>query len=186
MVCNGWPCLVLQRWPLVTSTPQRQSLTAMPRRRHSVSDKRQLGCSFNRWFRLNFNTPHYCPVWRGIHDDAIKWKHFPRYWPCVWGIHRWPVDSPCKGQWRGALMFSLICTWTNIWVNNWDAGDLRRRCTHYDITVMLAMIGGSPHQEPVVSITTCHGVIIRRTYCQFDIDHHQTATAKAMWDLLLL
>ena len=42
------------------------------------------------------------------HDDVIKWKHFPRYWPFVWGIHRSPVFSPHKGQWRGALMFSLI------------------------------------------------------------------------------
>ena len=45
-----------------------------------------------------------------IHDDVIKWKHFPRYWPFLRGIHRWPVNSPHKGQWRGALMFSLICT----------------------------------------------------------------------------
>ena len=44
-----------------------------------------------------------------IHDDVIKWKHFPRYWPCVRGIHRSPVNSPHKGQWRGALVFSLIC-----------------------------------------------------------------------------
>ena len=43
------------------------------------------------------------------HDDVIKWKHFPRYWPFVRGIHRWPVNSPHKGQWRGALIFSLIC-----------------------------------------------------------------------------
>ena len=28
-------------------------------------------------------------------------------------IHRSPVDSPHKGQWRGTLMFSLICAWTN-------------------------------------------------------------------------
>ena len=42
-------------------------------------------------------------------DDVIKWKHFPRYWPFVRGIHRSPADSPNKGQWRGALMFSLIC-----------------------------------------------------------------------------
>ena len=35
-----------------------------------------------------------------------KWKHFPRYWPFVRGIHRSPVNSPHKGQWRGALMFS--------------------------------------------------------------------------------
>ena len=44
-----------------------------------------------------------------IHDDVIKWKDFPRYWPFVRGIHRSPVNSPHKGQWRGALMFSLIC-----------------------------------------------------------------------------
>ena len=39
------------------------------------------------------------------HDDVIKWKHFPRYWPFVRGIRRWPVNYPHKGQWRGALMF---------------------------------------------------------------------------------
>ena len=39
------------------------------------------------------------------HDDVIKWKHFLRYWPFVRGIHRSPVDSPHKGQWRGASMF---------------------------------------------------------------------------------
>ena len=26
-----------------------------------------------------------------FHDDVIKWKHFPRYWPFVRGIHRSPV-----------------------------------------------------------------------------------------------
>ena len=24
-----------------------------------------------------------------FHDEVIKWKHFPRYWPFVRGIHRW-------------------------------------------------------------------------------------------------
>ena len=43
------------------------------------------------------------------HDDVIKWKHFLRYWPFVRIIHRSPVNSPHKGHWRGALMFSLIC-----------------------------------------------------------------------------
>ena len=53
-------------------------------------------------------------MWRH-HDDVIKWKHFPRYWPFVRGIHQSPVNSPHKGQWRGALMFSLICT-SNKWL----------------------------------------------------------------------
>ena len=71
-----------------------------------------------------------------VHDDVIKWKHFPRYWPFVRGIHRSPVNSPHKGQWRGALMFSLICAWINDWVNNGEAGDLRRRLANYDVIVM--------------------------------------------------
>ena len=71
------------------------------------------------------------------HDDVIKWKLFPSYWPFVRGIHRSPVNSPHKGQWRGALMFSLICVWINDWVNNGEAGDLRRYRIHYDVTVMI-------------------------------------------------
>ena len=71
------------------------------------------------------------------HDDVIKWKHFPRYWPFVRGIHRSPVNSPHKGQWRGALMFTLICVWINGCVNNREAGDLKRYCAHYGVTVMM-------------------------------------------------
>ena len=47
------------------------------------------------------------------HDDVMKWKHFPRCWPFVRGIHRSPVHPPHKSQWCGALMFSLICIWIN-------------------------------------------------------------------------
>ena len=71
-----------------------------------------------------------------MHDDVIKLKQFPRYWPFVRGIHRSPVNSPHKGQWRGALMFSLVCAWTNGWTNNQNTGDLRRHCVHYDVTAM--------------------------------------------------
>ena len=70
------------------------------------------------------------------HDDVIKRKHFPRYLPFVRGIHRWPVNSPHKGRWRGTLMFSLIYAWINGWINNREAGDLRRHRAHYDATVM--------------------------------------------------
>ena len=70
------------------------------------------------------------------HDDVMKWKHFPRYWPLLRGIHRSPVNSPHKGQWRGALMFSLMCVWINLWVNTREAGDLRHHRAHYDVIVM--------------------------------------------------
>ena len=71
-----------------------------------------------------------------FHDDVIKWKHFPRYWTFVRGIHRSPVNSPHKRQWRETLMFSMICACINDQVNNREAGDLRRYCAHYDVTVM--------------------------------------------------
>ena len=107
------------------------------------------------------------------HDDVIKWKHFPRYWPFVRGIHRWPVNSPHKGQWRGALIFSLIWAWTKGWVNNHDAGDLRCCCTHYDIIVMpISMVAilnhlilhPLKHWFIMISIYYC-----LKTFCLFKI-----------------
>ena len=73
-------------------------------------------CEFNIW-SITF-CHHRCNVcdiaffvseW-DQHDDVTKWKHFPRYWPFVRGIHQSPVNSPHKGQLHGALMFSWICT----------------------------------------------------------------------------
>ena len=53
------------------------------------------------------------------------------------GNHRSPVNSPHKGQWRRALVFSLICGWTNASLNNRDTGDLRRHSANYDVIVMV-------------------------------------------------
>ena len=63
-----------------------------------------------------------------IHDDVIKWKHFPRYYPFVRGIRRSPVNYPHKGQWRGALMVSLICALNRqLSIQSYrKVGDLRR------------------------------------------------------------
>ena len=76
-----------------------------------------------------------------LHDDVIKWKHYPRYWPFVRGIHRSPVNSLHKGQWRGALMLSLICARINGWVNNGEAGDMRCHRVHYNVIVMMIHMG---------------------------------------------
>ena len=81
------------------------------------------------------------PLYMTVHDDVIKWKHFPRYWPFVRRIHRSPVNSPHKGQWRWALMLTLICARINGWVNNREAGDLRRHRAHSDVIVMLGSYG---------------------------------------------
>ena len=45
-----------------------------------------------------------------------------------------------KGQWRGALMFSLIWAWIKDWVNSSEAGDLRCHHTHYDVIVMMRWV----------------------------------------------
>ena len=85
-------------------------------------------CAFDLFFAISFRNEVYP---ERSHDDVIRWKHFPRYWPFVRGIHRSPMNSPHKGQWRGALIFSLICAWTSGLVNNRDAGDLKRHRAHY-------------------------------------------------------
>ena len=68
-----------------------------------------------------------------FHDDVIKWKHFLRYWNFVWGIHRSPVGSHHKGQWRGVILFLRSVPWINGWVINREAGDVRRHRDYYDV-----------------------------------------------------
>ena len=104
------------------------------------------------------NSPHKGPVTRKMFpfDDVIMWWNqdavaimqenenvvFRSFCFASWGVDmapvipRHPVNSPHKGQWRGALIFSLIYVWINGWVNNREAGDLRRYRAHYDVIVM--------------------------------------------------
>ena len=113
---------------------------------------------------LSLNWANYMHVLRKSpiipHDDVIKWKHFPRNWPFVRGIHRsrWiphtkasdaglPVNSPHKGPVTRSLMFSLICAWINRWVINREAGDLRRYRAHYDVIVMHLVFGMLPMSD---------------------------------------
>ena len=112
-----------------------------------------IGIDLTKWL-----TPHQWWNLEAYHDDVIKWKHFPRYWPFVRGIHRSPVNSPNKGQWRGALMFSLICARINGWVNNGEAGDLRRHRSHNDVIVMLFKTPATktPQTQQRVNPVTLH------------------------------
>ena len=67
------------------------------------------------------------------HDDVIKRKFSALLALCEGN----PPVTGHKGQWRGALMYSLICAWTNALANNRDAGDLRRYRAHNDVTVVI-------------------------------------------------
>ena len=69
-----------------------------------------------RWTISKWNQWVLIPLSTMKIDDMMtssKWKHFPCNWNFVRGIHRSPVNTPHKGQWRGALIISLICAWIN-------------------------------------------------------------------------
>ena len=107
-------------------------------------------------------------LWRHLcHDDVIKWKHFPRYWSFV----RSPVNSPHKGQWRGDMMFSLICAWINGWVNNRGAGDLRRNRAHYDVTAMSIEMYMPHSNVPYKYQLTCRSC--RKSYVAIKVAKHE-------------
>ena len=91
--------------------------------------------TYHYWCPVGFILQnHRLPIKLRRTKNVSWWPHqmenFPRYWPFV-------VNSPHKGQWRGALMFSLICDWINGWINNREAGDLRCHRAHYDVIVMM-------------------------------------------------
>ena len=46
-------------------------------------------------------------------------------------------EFPAKRPVTQSFDVSLICAWINGWINNREAGDLRRHRTHYGVTVML-------------------------------------------------
>ena len=81
----------------------------------------------NRQHTLIWAVAHINPDWRHrrvfiskVHDDVIKWKHFPRYWSFLRGStgHWWiPLTKASDAE----------LWWTNGWANNrddavnWDA-----------------------------------------------------------------
>ena len=75
---------------------------------------------------------------------------------CVEFTGHWWIPRT-KGQWRGALMFSLICAWINSWVNNRDADDLRRHRAHYDVFVMVVFF---PYVICILETILQHFVIL--------------------------
>ena len=102
-----------------------------------------------------------------IHDDIIKWKHFPRNWPFVRRIHRsrWIPHTKASDAELWCFFF-LICVWINLWVNNREAGDLRRHSGHYDVNVIYP---GRLMAYNAVSITTLfqHCMFYLFNVCEF-------------------
>ena len=119
--------------------------------------KVECACKSWHWHWSTVNTDNGFP-WN-LYGEALKnrltwWRHQMETFSALLAIcaGNSPVtgEFPHKGQWRGALVFPLICAWINDWVNNGVAGDLRRHRAHYDITVM-----NSSLQASLKEITIC-------------------------------
>ena len=91
------------------------------------------GCGCNGLLKIHFSAARHNLL--GFIMTSSNGNIF--YATFVKEIHKWPVHI---GQWRGALIFSLLCAWTNGWANNRDAGDLRRHRAYYDVTVMKRLL----------------------------------------------
>ena len=107
---------------------------------HQTGNPRSLQQGHGAWWRHQMKTfSHYCPFVRGIHLSLM--------------------NSPHKGQWRGVSVFSFHCAWINDWVNNREAGYLRRHRTHYDVTVMeFCLFGGHNPPNPYQMLLTIKSI----------------------------
>ena len=90
-----------------------------------LSGKKDISILFCRFHRMYEN--RFLPWWR----------HPMKTFSALLTICA--MNSPHKGQWRGALMFSFISGWISGWVNNREAGDLECHRAHYDVIVMFIM-----------------------------------------------
>ena len=124
----------------------------------SSNGKTYIMAKHNCLHMVQYHTMFYT-MWTH-HSDVMTWRCFLHYWPFVRGIHQSPVNSPHKGQWCEALMFSLTCAWINVWVKNGLAGDLRRHHAHCDVTVMLMI---TPWLRNFSGKTSCGGPWV---YCR--------------------
>ena len=98
---------------------------------------RSFGCYFGVYFCLLRNA--------GNKRKNSWWRHqmetFSALLTFCAGNSPVTDEFPTQSQWRGPLKFSLICVWNNSWVNNGDAGALRRHYAHYDVIVMDTLFG---------------------------------------------
>ena len=91
---------------------------------------------------LNKNHVLWGAVWVGIHYDVIKWKHFPRYWLCVRGIHWSPVNSQRPATRSFDISFDLR-------LNKRVSKQWWGHCAHYNVIVMCV----KHHQTQIIDTT---------------------------------
>ena len=108
--CHLWIAGILSREGWVEGNP----CCLVVQEQHDKISRSDIYIRAIHWYH------QYCKfsILRQCKHNAWKWKPFARYWPFVREIRRSPVNSPQKGQRRGALIFSLVCAWTNDWADD--------------------------------------------------------------------
>ena len=94
------------------------------------------GDMFHKTASVQFSRAKMVPPTQSFHNDVIKWKHYSPYWPFVRRIHRHRWIPITKASHAELWCFLWSAPWINGWVNNRDAGDLRRHRAHYDVIIM--------------------------------------------------
>ena len=108
----------------------QQSQSCLHQQRQTVDNHRLFTmCHTANVWVAQFRNEDVCKTW---------WRHQMETFSALLAFcaGNSPVNSPHKGQWRGALMFLLICAWIHGCANNCGAGNSRRHRAHYDVTVM--------------------------------------------------
>ena len=126
-----------------------------------------------------------------VHDNIIKWKHFPRYCPFVRGIHRSSLNSNHKGQWRGALIFSffLIQTETS-WIFLWTHKRkfVENKFNLHDNASSYIHLSGCHYNDFIMttmaSQITSRTVVYSTVYSDADQRKHQSSVSLAfVWGI---
>ena len=130
-LCEGilqWPVDSPHKWPVMRKTTTQFSVQQLVRATNRETTNARITDSLQG--ESSSDPQKVSTLWRH------QMETFSALVALCAGNSPVPVNSPHKGQWRGALMFSLICAWTNGWVNNREAGDFRRHRAHCDVIVM--------------------------------------------------
>ena len=93
----------------------------------------------------SFSTPHpgstswwwfWLVSWSSVR--VSRWRHQMEIFSAL--LTLCAGNSPVKGNDAGLWCFLWSAPWINGWVNNREAGDLRRHRAHYDVIVMMNLI----------------------------------------------
>ena len=91
------------------------------------------------------------------HDDVIQWKHFPHYWPFVWGIHWSPAQRPV--MWSFDVFFDL-CLNKRLSKHSWGWWFEMLLCPLWRHCIVITVMIEVSQLLPVSNVMTCHSLLL--------------------------